>query len=297
MKSKSLILLTLLFFVFISCEKEEKNLKDSLGNKVVLEKEYKRVISLSPTISELIYELGAENLLVGRTKYCDYPKEIEKIRSVGDMITPSIESIIDLNCDLVIASDHFTEESYNRLKNLGIEVAVFINGENFEDYYKNLNSLGSLLDREEKATEIIVKMKEELKKIEVEGEKPTLYYAIDFGDYGNFTAGGDTYISEIIDIAGGENIAKNSNGWVYSLESIIFNDPDIIVCSSKNNTMERLINYEPFRELKAVKNHNVYEIDRDNLDRQSYRNLIAIEEFRRIILEYGASAPLSNHDI
>ena len=95
---------------------------DSYGKEVTLDKEPKKVISVAPNISEIIFDLGAGEKLVGRTNYCDYPQEVTSVESIGTMRTPDIEKIISLEPDIVIASTHFNEENSKKLEDAGITV-------------------------------------------------------------------------------------------------------------------------------------------------------------------------------
>ena len=94
---------------------------DSNGDSFTIEKEPMKIISMAPNITELIYQLGVQDKLVGRTDYCDFPAEVSEIESVGSLQTPDIEKIISLKPDLVIASTHFSDETQKQLTDLGIK--------------------------------------------------------------------------------------------------------------------------------------------------------------------------------
>ena len=109
---------------------------------------------------------------------------------------------------------------------------------------------------------------------------PKVYYVVSFGDMGDFTCGGDTFIHEIITAAGGDNIAKDVTGWSYTQEKLIEADPDIIIIpewaeSSFSTTA-------PYSDLRAVKEGHVYAINTDALDRQGPRNADAVEMLAKL---------------
>ncbi|MGI6119405.1 MAG: helical backbone metal receptor, partial [Desulfosporosinus sp.] len=109
---------------------------DSYERRVVIEKEPLKIISLAPNITETIFALERGNQLVGRTDYCDYPDEAAKIESVGSLETPSIEKIVILKPDLVIASTHFSKDVLKKLEELGITTIVLYGEESFDGAYE-----------------------------------------------------------------------------------------------------------------------------------------------------------------
>ena len=97
-------------------------ISDSNGNKVTIEKEPTKIVSVAPNLTELVCKLGLKDKLVGRSDYCDYPADVADIQSVGTIMTPDIEKIISLEPDLVIVSTHFDEENTKKLTDLGITI-------------------------------------------------------------------------------------------------------------------------------------------------------------------------------
>lgn len=118
-------------------------------------------------------------------------------------------------------------------------------------------------------------MKQELEGIKAEfkdREKASVYYCISYGEYGEFTAGKDTYIDDLLSELGLENVASDLEGWTYSLEKIQEKDPDYIICSKYFDTKAGIMSYEGFKNLTAVKEGRVIEIDNNLIDRQGPRN-------------------------
>ena len=120
--------------------------------------------------------------------------------------------------------------------------------------------------------------------LRVEGlPRRRVYYALGFGEGGEFTAGGNTFVHEMIEQAGGINIAADLEGWAYSLELIVSGSPDLILCSDENGTRERLISSAGYREMEAVQQGRVYTIDTDLIDRQGPRLAEGLEALARRI--------------
>ena len=114
-------------------------------------------------------------------------------------------------------------------------------------------------------------------------EKPSVYYVVGFGEYGDYTAGGDTFIGKMIEMAGGKNVAKEAEGWAYSLEKLVEQNPDILICSKHFDSKAGIELANGYKELSAVKEGRLYEIDNDLLDRPGTRLADGLEELARLI--------------
>lgn len=247
---------------------------DTYKREVTIEKEPKKIVSLAPNLTEIVYELGLGNRLIGRTEFCDYPKEVKDVEIVGNLMEPNIEKIVEISPDIVLASDHFKKESLQKLEENGIQVLILKENETLEGNYKIIEEMGRAFDKEEKSKKIVGNMKSEIKEIEKissKEKKPTVYYVIGYGEAGDFTATGETFISDIIEKSGGSNIAKDGKGWKYSLEKLVEKDPDYIICSDKNNTKENLKKTNVYKDLTAVKEDRIIEVDENTINRQGAR--------------------------
>ncbi len=262
------------------------SITDSYGRTVTVEVPVKSIVSAAPSITETVFALGKGDLLKGRTDYCDYPSEAASVQSIGSLMEPNIEKIAEINPDIVIASTHFKKESADKLEALSIKVLILKEDKNFEDVYGVINDIAKLTGSEDKAASIISGMKRTVSEVEkaVEGKPaPKVYYVIGFGEYGDYTAGGDTFIGQMINMAGGKNIAEDVKGWSFSLESIVAADPDIIICSKYWDTKKKFMSTDGYKELTAVKKGRVYEIDNNMLDRTGPRLAEGLKALAEII--------------
>lgn len=242
-----------------------------------------KIISVAPNITEMLYEMGAGDKLIARTDYCDYPEQCLELESIGSLYTPDIEKMISLQPDVVLASTHFTEDTETKLTSAGIPVQVLYEETSFEGVYDMIKTLGDLVNCEAEAERMVSDMKEKIQTVtdKVAGlEKPTVYYVVSFGEGGEFTATGETFIHEMITLAGGDNIAKNGTDWSYSLEALLEADPYIILIDEESK--DGFMASEAHQNLTAVKEGRVYGIDGNMLDRQGYRNAEAIETMAKI---------------
>lgn len=247
---------------------------DSMEREVTIESEPQTVISLAPSVTETIFALGLGDKLVGRTDYCNYPLEALEVDSIGTLLDPNIEAIIALNPDLIIASSFFSEEVLAKLEEADLKVVILIAQESFDGVYDNIIQAGSIFDVKEKANEVVANMKSDVAdtlSILDGAEKKTVYYVVGFGEYGDYTATGDTFIHDMLEMAGGSNIAADGVGWSYNLETIIEKDPEYIICSINWDTKSTIEATEGYMELTAVKEGKLVEIDQDLLSRQGPR--------------------------
>ncbi len=258
---------------------------DSYNRTVQISKNPQRIVSLGPNITEIISELDF-NKLVGRTDYCDYPNKVSSIKSIGSITNANIEAIIELDPDLVIGSVHCPKDLLENLTKLGISAIAIYDDNSLDGSYNIISKIGYVMDEEEKANEIIENNKALVDQIVNKTatlDKKTVYYALSFGEWGDFTAGGNTFIGKMINLSGAINIAENVDGWNYSVEQLIEKDPQIIIVSKYYDSKNQFINTWPYSSLTAVKENRVYEIDNNLLDRQGIRNAQGLLELAKII--------------
>ena len=246
-----------------------------------------RVVSLAPNITEIVFALGRGNLLVGRTDYCNYPPETAEIASVGSIQQPSVESILSLNPDIIIASTHGPKDAAAQLTDAGFEVRYYYSPASFEGVYDVIRSVGADLDAEAEADALVTDMAQRFQRVKEEASavesRPGVYYAVGFGEGGDWTAGGDTFVGQLIELAGGRNIAADINGWSYSLEKLVEKQPEIILVGAG---LKDAFTSAPFySELDAVKNNRVYGINEDIISRQGPRLIEGIEQLNAIFIE------------
>lgn len=259
---------------------------DSYGRQVKLDKEPQKVISVAPNITEIIFAINKSSSLIGRTEYCDFPEEAKSITSIGSLQEPNIEKIAEMKPDLVIASTHFKKDVLQKLEELGIKVVVFYGEESFEGVYDTIDKVGTVMNAKEKAEGLVSQMKADVKSVleKVYGKsRPSVYYVVSFGKPGNYTAGKDTFIGRMIEMAGGRNAADDVKGWSYSMEKLVEKNPEIMICSKYYDSKKGLESTNGYKDLDAVKKGSLYEIDNNLLDRQGPRLADGLTGLARII--------------
>ena len=246
-----------------------------------------RVVSTSPAVTEIIYALGGEELLVGRTDFCTYPPEAALVESIGGISNLNVEKIVSLNPDIVISGSMIPKKSTDQLEKMGVSTVHVIEKQRFDGLYENISRIGQLIGRTPQADSLNALIRERLDSLTLDASSrhniPTVYYVVGFGPSGNFTAGGDSFINDIITMAGGRNIAEDITGWSYSLESLLTADPDYILIRREDSAA--FCSNPPYSRLTAVKDHRVIGINSGLIDLQVPRNIDAVLFLSRRLAE------------
>lgn len=270
---------------------------DDFGYKVVVKKYPKRIVSLAPSNTEILFALGLGNRVVGVTDYCNYPPEVVKLKkegkivSVGGFSTINVEKVVALKPDLVVAAYGNGLGNIEAIKRFGIPVICF-NPKSLEDVMRDIWILGVVTGEKQNATKLIQFMKERIAYVEKivsrAKTKPKVVHIL-WNDP-IWVSGRGTFVDELIRLAGGVNAVKKKGWTVISIEELIRLNPDVIIVNSgngmgkgKNMLYEWIMHDERLREIKAVRDGRVYVINADIVSRPSYRLVYALEEFARFI--------------
>lgn len=263
-------------------------LVDGLGREVTLEKAPGRIVSLSPSNTEVIFAAGAGNLLVGNTEYCDYPEEAKTITKIGGFSakTISVETIVSLNPDLVLSNDSGHESIIEALEGANIPVYA-VKADTFEDVYANLELIGMLTGNEEVAAQVVEEMKSRIAAVEEkvatvpQEERPTVFWEI--WDEPLMTSGPNTFSARLIEIAGGVNIFPDltEDYPQISVEEVVSRNPDVIMGPDTHGDKliaDQLATRPGWEEIAAVKDGRIYLIDGNTSSRPGPRLAEALED-------------------
>jgi len=310
MKNKSKIILTIFIislFILTACSnktaapstdsKEAKNfeefpltIEDQMGRKVTIEKQPERIVSLAPSNTEILFNLELGDKIVGVTDFCDYPEEAKTKEKIGGFSEPNIEKIISLQPDIVFATN-MHQKPVEELEKLGIP-AVVLDPKDFDDMLASVEIMGRATGQSEKAAKIVNDLKARMEDIEnktaklTEDRRPKVYYEIWPSPI--TTAGPGTFVNDIIQKAGGINIAGDAKKSYpeYSVEMIVAKNPDIIIFShhgSSNQSVEDILSRQGWENVNAIKNKKVFYIDENLVQRATPRLVDGLEEMAKII--------------
>ena len=227
----------------------------------------RRIISLSPVLTEEIYLLGVQDKLVGCTIYCNRPEAAWQKQKVGTVVEVSVEKIISLKPDLILATSLTDRRSKEHLSQLGMNVVVFPEAKNFDEICQQFLDLGKIVGKEEKARKIAAQAKKGINSIAGRAKgtrKPKVF--LEIGTKPLFTVTRNSFVNDFIVLAGGINIAAEARSGLYSREKVIEQDPDVIIIVSMGVAadQEKKV-WQKFWNLSAVKNNRIYVLDPDKV--------------------------------
>lgn len=263
---------------------------DNMGREVHIHGQPQKIISLSPSNTEILFALGVDDKIIGVTEYCDYPVQAQTIMKIGGFSTPNIEKIVSLDPDLVIAND-IHQKAVEDLDRLGFSVIV-LSPKNTCDMLENVKLLGEALGRAEYADGLVETLKGRIDAVQEkvsaihETDKPKVYYEIWYEPL--MTAGPGTFIDDLLTLAGGINIAgeTKTNFPEISLELIIQKAPDIFIYSHHGDSqieLEEIYARPNWQNVPAIKNKQVYIIDPNIVQRATPRLIDGLEEIAKIL--------------
>ena len=288
-KKTHIILVLVLIFLLQAVLLIAGSVTDQVGRTLVVPENPTRVIALAPSITEIIYDLGQEKRLVGVTQYSTYPSEAELLPRVGSYVRLDIEKIVALKPDLCLATkDGNPKHIVDKIVSLGIPVYV-INPQNLQQIMDTITRLGSLLHAEQTAAALVSDMEKRIGQVQARvknmPDRPRVFFQIDAEPL--FSAGTDTFIHELIELAGGINTTAGEVSYPrYSWEDIIVLQPEIVLISSMAGGLapEYLLNsWKKWNLLSAVKNDQVFVVDAELFDRPTPRLINGLEVIAAII--------------
>jgi iron complex transport system substrate-binding protein len=247
----------------------------------------KRIVSFAPSLTETVFAVNAGQLLVGRSRMCNRPRDALKVQEIGAYLSPDIERVIALRPDLVLTTTTAArKELVERLEGLGVPVFVD-NSRNLDDILELIRRLGVLLSREREAGIVLNELRSRRRAIRerVQGmKKPAVLLAV--GMRPLVVAGGRSFIGSLIREAAGTNIADGSPIPYprFDMEEVIRKDPDMILFLTKECRDPEICRQEwrRFPVLKAVKGGQLYELDADLMARPSPGIVDALEKLAAI---------------
>jgi len=264
---------------------------DDAGTTITLNTTPERIVSLSPSNTEILAALGLLDKVVGVTDVCDYPVEVKNKTRVGGYSAISIEKVAAVKPDLVIASDKTPKETVSRIKEIGLPVIV-VAPKNVDHVLRDIDMIGRITGTETRAKDLAATITRRIAKVSAipGSNSPTVAHVV---YYKPLTVSGNaTMQNDIISRTGGTNVFAGRNGWgTVSLEEFLLANPDIIIVSGgggmdssgRDVILDDFMTNPQYASLSAVKNHHVYAINADIISRPGPRIADAAEEVSCII--------------
>jgi iron complex transport system substrate-binding protein len=221
-----------------------------------------RVVSLGPIVTKQLYLLGLTDEVVGNSEYCVEPEGVKKAEKVGSVIKSSIEKIVTLTPNIVFATGLSDPAQLNRLKSLGLRVESISTPATFVEMKENLIKIGDMIGKGDLAREIVNKADEDIAKISNPEKRRSIFFQI--GKDPIFTVIKRSFMNDIILLAGGNNIAENNSGGIYSREKVVEQDPQFIVITTMGGVGKDEVEiWKKFSEMRSVKSGNIYIVEQD----------------------------------
>lgn len=265
---------------------------DGLGREVTLDGVPQRIISIAPSNTEILFAIGAGDQLVGRDALSDFPPDAANVTDIGSTFENlNTELIVSLDPDLVLAAEINPPEQVKQLEDLGLTVYYLPNPLTLEEMYDRLETVAEITGHQEEAATLIESLKARVaavdEKIAPISSRPGVFYELDATDPAKpYTAGKGTFITQLIERAGGHNIAGDLDGYPQlSLEQVVAADPAFIILGDARYgvTPESIAQRPGWENLNAVQNGNVVPFNDDLVSRPGPRLVDALEELAKIL--------------
>lgn len=257
--------------------------EDSLGRSVEIGEEPAQIGTMAPSITETVFAVGAGDRVAGVSTADDYPPEVENIEQIGDYQQVNAEKVASLGIDVLFLSfDSTTEEQARDLEEkTGAEVVV-INPTSVEEAIESVGTVGEVVGEPERAEVVEERLRSELEQVrsQVEGlPEPTVFYELSYDPL--FTVGPGSFIQDVIEIAGGRNVAADADQAYpqYPVERLVQEDPQLYLAGASSGvTVEDIVSRPPYSSLDAVQQGNVFVIDDSLVNRPGPRIVEGVRE-------------------
>lgn len=271
---------------------------DRLGRTVHFDQPPRRIISLTPSTTEVLFAIGAGEHLVGATSHCNYPAEAEQIPRVGGGTLESLnqELIVGLGPDLVLCKSDYHGPLLQNLDRLGIP-ALAVGPENLNEVYDQTLVLGRITDNAEEAAAVVQAMQRRVEAVvrqRPEGPGPIVFYQV--WDDPLMTAGPQSFIGDLLRLSGARNLFDETpiRYPKVSPEVVVAGDPDVILAPSTHATpitREAILKRPGWGQIRAVREGRVHIIDGDSISRCGPRLVDALEEIASVLYLREGESP------
>lgn len=276
------------YLIGVAKQPETMSIVDDYGRTVKLSGVAERIVSVSPTPTEILFAIGAGSQVVGVDDYSDYPAEANNLTKVGSF-TLNEEIIISLNPDLIVCSDLVPRAKLDKLAiEQGIPYFIFAT-RTMEDVYKDIRLAGGLTGHTAEADQLVTQLQNRVnaltnKTLATGVSKPRVY--IEY--YPLWTYGPGSFGDDLIRLAGGTNVAANASSEYPELtaEFVIAQDPDIIVYTvgpMTTTTETEIAGRQGWSGMSAVVDDKIYSMDDNLLSRYGPRIVDGLEQLAEMV--------------
>jgi iron complex transport system substrate-binding protein len=261
---------------------------DQTGRSVAVELPARRIVSLVPSVTEIVFAIGGQDRLVGVTDFCDYPPAAKQKPSVGGMVAPSLEVLASLKPDLVVAtSEGNREETYTQIERMRIPVYL-VDPTTVAGVLDLVSRVGRLTGREEAAARLAASLDARVRALTARvatRPRPRVLYVLWPDPL--IVPGRGSLVSELLSLAGGASVTADVADRYprYGLEAAIASSPEVIVLASHGSGQSLMSRdkWARFSSLPAVKAGRLYTVDGSVMHRYGPRVVDGLEQLARLI--------------
>ena len=261
---------------------------DMCGREIALDAPAQRIVALTAADCEILCALGAQELLIGRGEYCDYPESVLELPAVQSGAETNIEQIMALQPDVVLmAKMEQSIEQINALEAAGIRV-VESDAQDIAGVYEAIAMIGKVVGREAEADALIASMQADFDGLTMLEPGRTVYFEVSPLEWGLWTAGAGTFMDEIAQMLGLENVFADVDGWAQiSEEQVLERNPDFIVTITMYEdgagSVDEIQSRAGWQGLKAVQNGGVLRVDSKEISRPGPRLASAARKLSELV--------------
>jgi len=269
-------------------------LTDTLGRQVTLKALPQRIVSLAPSNTERLFAVGAWSTVVGVSTADTYPPEVATVPKVGGFVPKSIsiETIVSLKPDLVLAAGELQRPAIEALERLGIAVVAIEDPKNFGEVYAAITMVGRLTGHEQQASQVVEAMQTRLVRVQQaiaalpQDKRVTVFYEV--YDEPLMTVGPSTIIGQMVEMAGGINVFADLQGRYpqVSSEEVVKRNPGCILGLKGHKlalTAMRIRQRPGWQHITAVQRNCIHLLDDDTVVRPGPRLAEALEAIARAL--------------
>lgn len=306
---KKLISIALILIIFTSiftgCSKDQgptieeplepiapTTITDPAGNEITIPEEINSIISLAPSNTEILIELGYKDKIIAADTQTQTLGVLGDDLPYIDLMSPDVEQIIALNPDILFVTEMSMVEGNNPFKpisDLGITVASFPSSQSIDQIYDDIMFISKVLKEESKGQKIVDNMKEKIASIKEIGdtitEKKSVYFEIGAAPY-MYSFGKGVFLNEMIEVIGATNALGDQESWIsVSEEAVLAANPDVIITNVNyiETPIDEIKSRSGWESIKAIQNEDVYYVDNMKSSLPNHNIVIALEQMAKAV--------------
>lgn len=261
-----------------------------------------RLVSLAPSLTEILFAIGAGDRLVGATTWCDHPAAARAVPRVGGVTSETIqlERVVAARPDVVLSIGLDQTEAVAALLRLGLRVEV-LPTDDLADLFTTIHRLGRLSGRPSAAADLAADLRARIDRVRAAvaevppAQRPAVFYEV--WDRPLMTAGPDTFLSELIELAGGRNVFSDLDAHYpeISPEAVVARDPQVILAPTRHGggpvDVAEFARRPGWGRMRAVRSGRIHTVDGDLVARLGPRVVEALEIFAHLLHPSRVPAP------